>query len=137
RAKFRRIDAVKPDLDAGDADAVAVDHLRGTDDVRDVPVADQAGGGQAGQSETGKQRRAGAAMQSSMAHRGSGFFRGACSPFVLYLRPTRRQIRQLLPRPKNRNGEPSTRPAPDAATRTLSPSVTSADIAGLREEMDR
>ena len=60
--EFRRIDAVEPDFDAGDADAVAVDHLRGTDEIRGAPVGDQAGGGKAGQSEAGKQRHAGAAV---------------------------------------------------------------------------
>src|SRR6266536_2306018 len=60
--ELRRIDAIEPDLDARDANAIAVDHLRGTDDVRDVPVRDQAGRGKAGQPQAGKQRRAGAAV---------------------------------------------------------------------------
>jgi hypothetical protein len=63
-AEFRRIDAVEPDLDACDADAVAVDHLRGTDDVGGAPMGDEAGRGETGQRQAGEQHRAGAAVQT-------------------------------------------------------------------------
>src|SRR5262249_9256554 len=65
RAECRGVDAVEPDLDAGNADAVAVDHLRGTDNVGSAPVGEEPGCGEAGERQTGEQHCAGAAIQAS------------------------------------------------------------------------
>ena len=106
--EFRRIDAVEPDFDAGDADAVAVDHLRGTDDVGGAPLRDQAGGGEAGQSQAGEQP----------CGRGYALFDGSprpdffalLVPFLFYPGPTLASNPTAFARPKAQWKNPSAGP---------------------------
>src|SRR5438105_14273316 len=67
-AEFRSIDAEEPDFDPGDAKTVAVDHLRGTDDVRDRALREQARRGKAQHRRAAEERDAGAAMRDPAVH---------------------------------------------------------------------